>query len=454
MLLKFFAVIIFKGYIVMNNKTIFMKAALSCLGMIKKQSPMPRRFTFKGIEENMTSTYTRFFNELILKSCNKEGLNLKTNVNLDCDYSVVSTIKYFEEDKQTFVAEELTHEEKVAITNLNLLTNMCQIIQSIMAEDVFGPGMGAVNAIPEYTLESETVNDHFLFDPEKVRFFIPRIRHYFPLTNFSDSFLSNLVMAVVHDKARLSNITTYKGFIRVNRFNTPVSRKFNIDKYCVYRNFDISKIKNKTLRDIKDDESNYAIGGNSITAPNANDDSDMVYFLTTHSECRFTSHLELFFLDQNKSINLVNINLNYTRSNFCYKDQSRVYYDNLDVDFDKELFSTLILTAYTDCIRVLGASSEYIDKLQKLIQDRLFPEIYCLIWHNSNFYYHNRFVGSNLFSSSVNFDINIRTQSIISFRCNKKTMVNPYLFKEATDKVISILNPEYPFLGELKNDEK
>ena len=438
----------------MNNKTIFMKAALSCLGMIKKQSPTPRRFTFKGIEENMTSTYIRFFNELILKSCNKESLNLKTNINLQNDYSVSSSILYFEEDSETFVAEELTPEEKVAITNLTLLTNMCQVIQSIMAEDVFGPDMGAVNARPNYTLEAETTSDHFLFDPEKIQFFIPRIRHYFPLTNFSDSFLTNLVEAIVNDKARMSNITTYRGHIRVNRFNTPVSHRFNIDKYCVYRNFDVSKIKKTNLEGMRDDDRNYTIEGVSITAPNMTDINDMICFLTFHNKCYFTSQLELMFLDQNISLNLVNINLTDNRAETSYKSNPRIYYDNLEVDFDKELFCTLLLTAYTDCIRVLGATPEYINDLQKLIYNRQFDEIYCLIWHNSNFYYHNRLVGLNFFSSSKNFDINIRTHKRIFFKCNKKTMVNPYMFKEATDKVISILNPEYPFLGELKNYEK
>ena len=438
----------------MNNKAIFMKAALSCLGMIKKHSPMPRRFTFKGIDENMTSTYIRFFNELILKSCNKEGLNLKTNINLKNDYSVSSSILYFEEDGETFVAEELTPEEKVAITNLTLLTNMCQVIQSIMAEDVFGPGMGAVNARPSYTFEAETISDHFLFDPDKIQFFIPRIRHYFPLTNFSDSFLTNLVEAIVNDKARMSNITTYKGLITVNRFSTPVSSRFNIDKYCVYRNFDISKIKETNLEGVRDDDRNYTIEGISITALNMTDINDMIYFHTVHTKCYFTSLSELMFLDQNMSLSLVNINLISGIAEISYKSNPRIYYDNLEVDFDKELFCTLLLTAYIDCVRTLGATSQYIDELQKLIYNRQFDEIYCLIWHNPNFYYHNRLVGLNFFSSSKNFDINIRTHKRIYFKCNKKAMVNPYLFKEATDKVISILNPEYPFLGELKNDEK
>ena len=438
----------------MNNKTIFMKAALSCLGMIKKQSPMPRRFTFKGIEENMTSTYIRFFNELILKSCNKEGLNLKTNINLQNDYSVGSSILYFEEDGETFVAEELTPEEKVAITNLTLLTNMCQVIQSIMAEDVFGPGMDVSNARPSYTLEADTTSVNFLFDPDKIQFFIPRIRHYFPLTNFSDSFLTNLVDAIVNDKARMSNITTYRGLIRVNRFNTPVSERFNIDKYCVYRNFDISKIKKTNLEGVRDDDRNYIIEGISTTSLNMTDINDMVYFHTVHAKCYFTSQSELMFLDQNMSLNLVNINLIGDRAEISYKSNPRTYYDNLEVDFDKELFCTLLLTAYTDCVRTLGATSKYIDELQNLIYNRQFDEIYCLIWHNPNFYYHNRLVGLNFFSSSKNFDINIRTYKRIYFKCNKKAMINPYMFKEATDKIISILNPEYPFLGELKNDEK
>lgn len=438
----------------MSNKTIFMKAALSCLGMIKKHSPMPRRFTFKGIDENMTSTYIRFFNELILKSCNKEGLNLKTNINLKNDYSVSSSIIYFEEDSETFVAEELTPEEKVAITNLTLLTNMCQVIQSIMVEDLFGPGMGAVNARPSYTLEAEITGNHFLFDHEKIHLFIPRIRHYFPLTNFSDSFLTNLVEAIVNDKARMSNIATYRGLIRVNRFITPVSKRFNIDKHCVYRNFDVSKIKETNLEGLRDDDRNYTIEGISITAPNMTDINDMICFHTVYAKCYFTSQSELMFLDQNMSLNLVNINLIGGKAEISYKSNPRIYYDNLEVDFDKELFCTLLLTAYTDCVRTLGATSQYIDELQNLIYNRQFDEIYCLIWHNPNFYYHNRLVGLNFFSSSKNFDINIRTYKRIYFKCNKKAMVNPYLFKEATDKVISILNPEYNFLGELKNDEK
>lgn len=455
MLLKFFVVIIFKGYFFMNNKTIFMKAALSCLGMIKKQSPMPRRFTFKGIGENMTSTYIRFFNELIVKSCDKQGLNLKTNINLQGDYSVSSSISYFEEDSETYVAEELTPEEKVAITNLTLLTNMCQVIQSIMTEDAFGPDMGAASARPSYTSETKTSNEHFLFDPEKIHLFIPRIRHYFPLTNFSDSFLTNLVEAILNDKARMSNVTTYGSLIRVNRFSIPVSRRFNIDKYCVYRNFDISKIKETNLEGIIDDDRNYTIEGISITAPNMTDNNDMTYFYTVHAKCYFTSQLELMFLDQNMSLNLVNINLINGKAEISYKSDPRIYYDNLDVNFDKELFCTLLLTAYTDCVRTLGATPEYINELQKLIYNRNFDEIYCLLWHNPNFYYHNRLVGLNFFSSDKNFDINIRTHKRIYFKCNKKTMVNPYLFKEATDKVISILNPEYRFLGELKNhDEK
>ena len=436
----------------MNNKTIFMKAALSCLGIIKKHSPMPRRFTFKGIEENMTSTYIRFFNELILKSCNKEGLNLKTNIDLQDDYSVSSSILYFGGDSETFVAEELTPEEKVAITNLTLLTNMCQVIQSIMAEDVFGPDMCSANNRPSYTLEIETSSEHSLFDPEKIQFFIPRIRHYFPLTNFSDSFLTNLVEAIVNDKARMSNITTYRGLIRINRFNTPVRHRFNIGKYCVYRNFDVSKIKQTNLEGMRDDDRNYTIEGISVMAPNMTDINDMNHFFTVHSKCYFTSQLELMFLDQNVSLNLANINLTDGRSDISYKSNPRIYYDNLEVDFDKELFCTLLLTAYTDCIRILGATPEYINDLQKLIYNRQFDEIYCLIWHNPNFYYHNRLVGLNLFSSSRNFDINIRTHKRIFFKFNKKTMVNPYMFKEATDKVISIMNPEYPFIGELKND--
>lgn len=438
----------------MNNKTIFMKAALSCLGIIKNHSPMPRRFTFKGIDENMTSTYIRFFNELILKSCNKEGLNLKTNINLQNDYSVSSSILYFEGDSETFVAEELTPEEKVAITNLTLLTNMCQVIQSIIAEDIFGPGMVAVNAIPSYTLKAEITGDHFLFDPDKIQFFIPRIRHYFPLTNFSDSFLTNLVEAIINDKARMTNITTYRGLIRVDRFNTPVSKRFNIDKHCVYRNFDISKIKKTILEGIRDDDRNYTIEGISTKALNMTDINDMIYFHTVHAKCYFTSQSELMFLDQNMSLNLVNINLIDGRAEISYKSNPRIYYDNLEVDFDKELFCTLLLTAYIDCVRTLGATSQYIDELQNLIYNRQFDEIYCLIWHNHNFYYHNRLVGLNFFSSSKNFDINIRTHKLIYFKCNKKAMVNPYMFKEATDKIISILNPEYPFLGELKNDEK
>ena len=437
----------------MNNKTIFMKAALSCLGIIKKQSPMPRRFTFKGIEENMTSTYIRFFNELILKSCNKEGLNLKTNINLKNDYSLSSSILYFEEDSETFIAEELTPEEKVAITNLTLLTNMCQVIQSIMVEDVFGPGMGPANDRPSYTLENETSNEYFLFDPEKIQFFIPRIRHYFPLTNFSDSFLTNLVEAIVNDKARMSNITTHRGLIRVNRFNVPVSLRFNIDKYCVYRNFDVSKIKETNLEGMRDDDRNYTIEGSSITALNMTDINDMTYFHTVHAKCYFTSLSELMFLDQNMSLNLVNINLIGDRAEISYKSNPRIYYDNLEADFDKELFCTLLLTAYTDCVRTLGATSQYIDELQNLIYDRQFDEIYCLIWHNPNFYHHNKLVGLNFFSSSKNFDINIRTHKRIYFKCNKKAMVNPYLFKEATDKVISILNPEYPFLCEVQNEK-
>ena len=438
----------------MNNKTIFMKAALSCLGMIKKQSPMPRRFTFKGIDENMTSTYIRFFNELILKSCDKQGLNLKTNISLQTDYSVSSTILYFEEDAETYVAEELTPEEKVAITNLALLTNMCQVIQSIMTEDVFGPDTDAVNARPSYVLETEASSEHFLFDPEKIHLFIPRIRHYFPLTNFSDSFLTNLVEAIVNDKARMSNVTTYRGFIRVNRFNIPVSSRFNIDKYRVYRNFDVSKIKETKLEEIRDDDRNYNIEGISITAPNMTDTIDRIHFHDVHSKCYFTSQLELMFLDQSMSLNLVNINLIDGKADISYKSNPRIYYDNLDVNFDKELFCTLLLTAYTDCVRTLGATPKYISELQKLIHNREFDEIYCLLLHNPNFNYHNRLVGLNFFSSNKNFDINIRTHKRIYFKCNKKTMVNPYLFKEATDKIISILNPEYPFLGELKNDEK
>lgn len=437
----------------MNNKTIFMKAALSCLGMIKKQSPMPRRFTFKGIEENMTSTYIRFFNELILKSCNKEGLNLKTNINLNNNYSINSSILYFEEDSETFIAEELTPEEKVAITNLTLLTNMCQVIQSIMVEDVFGPGMGPANDRPSYTLETETSNEYFLFDPEKIQFFIPRIRHYFPLTNFSDGFLTNLVEAIVNDKARMSNITTHRGLIRGNRFNVPVSLRFNIDKYCVYRNFDVSKIKETTLEGMRDDDRNYTIEGVSITALNMTNINDMIYSHTVHSKCYFTSLSELMFLDQNMSLNLVNINLIGGIAEISHKSNPRIYYDSLEADFDKELFCTLLLTAYTDCVRTLGATSQYIDELQNLIYDRQFDEIYCLIWHNPNFYHHNRLVGLNFFSSSKNFDINIRTHKRIHFKCNKKAMVNPYLFKEATDKVISILNPEYPFLCEVQNEK-
>ena len=89
----------------MNNKTIFMKAALTCLGMVKEQSPIPRRFTFNGIEENMTATYTRFFNELILKGIDKETASIKTSVKLNINTSVESYISYVDQNSDSIVSE-------------------------------------------------------------------------------------------------------------------------------------------------------------------------------------------------------------------------------------------------------------------------------------------------------------------------------------------------------------
>lgn len=431
----------------MNNKTIFMKAALTCLGMVKEQSPMPRRFIFNGIEENMTATYTRFFNELILKGIDKETASVKTNVKLGTNMSVESHISYVDQNSDSIVSEELTSEEKVALTNLTLLTMMCQIIVSIMAEE------GMKNPKPEYIVDDRT-EYYCMFDKHKIEHFVPRIKHYFPLTNYSDNFIAMLVEAVVFDRARMCNVSSYRDMVQATKYDESVLTRFNIEDIRAYRNFDIEKVDKGYDDESSYEDGSYIVRKTVVTGINTEEISASGAAVTFTSRCAYTSQFRLSVGQNGDCFNISYLdNFNGVLEK-CYKEHPKDFYDYSNVRFPKDLFCTLIVKAYIDCIKVLGGNEDYVSQIQKLVDEKEYYIIYCLLWHNTDLMFQNRLIGNTLYCKSMPDSLCFKSRYAITLRCNKKTMVNPFLFKSATDKAIEILSPEYLYLGEFENADK
>ena len=424
-----------------------MKAALTCLGTVKEQSPMPRRFTFGGIEESMITTYVRFFNELILKGIDKDTASAKTDIRLSRDISLESNIFYVEQNSNPIILEEPTLEEKVVLTNFTLLTMMCQTIVAIMAEE------GMKNPKPEYIADDRT-EYYCMFDKNKIEHFVPRIKHYFPLTTYSDSFLAMLVEAVVFDIARMCNVSNYRDMVQATKYDESVLSRFNIDDIRVCRNFDVARLGANSDNEVSYEYDSYSIKSVVTTKINTENVSNSRPAVNYFSRCAYTGHLQLMVGQNGDCFNISHLNFFSDISRKSYKAYPKDFYDYSNVRFSKDLFCKLIAKAYIDCFKALGVDQTYIDQIQNLVDEGDYYTIYCLLWHNTDLMFQNRLIGNNLYCKNMLDNLYFKSEYAITLKCNKKVMVNPFLFKNATDKTIEILNPEYSYLGEFKNVDK